>query len=346
MGTILNVFRNDAFSTVQMTTAVERNPYLPTGLGEMDLFEPNPIRTKAVAVEQRAGQLVILPVSARGTPPTERVTEKRQMRYFQCPRIAAGDTVMADEIQDVREFGSESVLMQMQAEVGRRLSGPTGSLANIEYTKERMRLGAIQGILRDADDTILFNWFNEFGITQQAEFVFNLLAQVPGSLRPICNTIVRDMKRAAKGAFLQSTRVMALCGDNFWDALTNHVDVTRTYLNWTAAATLRQGQAFDAMEYGGISWFNYRGSDDASTIAVASNKCRFFPQGAPGVFKEALAPAEFVPWVNTLGKGVYIIPVFDRDRGSWWRAEAYAYPLYLCTRPEVLMNGTMDSTAD
>ena len=39
-GTILNVFRGDAFTSVTLTEAVERNPYQPTGLGSLRLFEP------------------------------------------------------------------------------------------------------------------------------------------------------------------------------------------------------------------------------------------------------------------------------------------------------------------
>ncbi|HVE20649.1 MAG TPA: major capsid protein [Acidocella sp.] len=342
----LNVFRNDAFSTVQLTEGVERNPYNPTGIGELNLFDPFPIRTKAVAVEQRQGKLIVVPTSERGTPPTERTTEKRQARYFECPRIAHEDTVYADEIQDVREFGQESVLMQVQKEVARRLSGPTGLLASMEYTKERMRLGAIQGILRDADDTVLFNWFEEFGITPEPEVAFNLLAQQENTLRPMCNEIVRTIARKSQGAFTSQSRVMALCGDEFWDALTNHVDVTRTFYNWAAAAELRKGQAFEAMSFGGIDWFNYRGSDDASTISIATNKCRFFPAKAPGVFQRVLAPAEFVPWVNTLGKEQYVLPIFDRDRNSWWKNEVYSYPLFICNRPETLMSGTMDAVPD
>ncbi|MDE8344637.1 MAG: major capsid protein [Acidocella sp.] len=345
-GTILNVFRNDAFSSVQLTDGVERNPYNPVGLGEMKLFDPFPIRTKAAAIEQRAGKLIVVPTSNRGDPLTERTTEKRQARYFECPRIAHGDTIRADEVQDVREFGTESVMMQLQKEVARRLSGPTGLLASVEFTKERMRLGAIQGLVRDADDTVLFNWYQEFGITPQPEVAFNLLAQTVGSLRPLCNQIVRTIARASQGAFTPKSKVMALCGDAFWDALTNHTDVRTTYLNWAAAEELRKGNAFEAMRFGGIDWFNYRGSDDASTIAVATNGARFFPADAPGIFQEINAPAEFVPWVNTLGKPQYVIPVFDRDRGAWWRSEVYSYPLFICTRPETLMVGTMDATAD
>lgn len=118
----LDVFRQDPFTTMSMTTAVERNPFKPTGLGELNLFSDVPIRDKAAMVEERNGALVVVPTSPRGAPPTERQGEKRKARYFDVPRIALSDTLHADELQSVRAFGQESELVQVQAEVARRLS--------------------------------------------------------------------------------------------------------------------------------------------------------------------------------------------------------------------------------
>jgi hypothetical protein len=75
--------------------------------------------------------------------------------------------------------------MQVQAEVARRLAGPTGLIANVRYTWENMRLGAVQGLLVDADGSTLYNWFDEFGSSAPAEVDFNLAAGTANSLRPI-----------------------------------------------------------------------------------------------------------------------------------------------------------------
>ncbi|KAF1041305.1 MAG: hypothetical protein GAK35_03395 [Herbaspirillum frisingense] len=343
MSDILNIFQQDAFSAVALTDAVQRNPYQPTGLGELNIFDPNPIRTSALAVEERTGQLTLIPFSERGAEGTQRQTEKRKMRYFDVPRLMHDDTLYASELQNIREFGQDTVLMQVEAEVARRLSGPTGLLSSVEYTKEYLRLAAVQGMVLDPKDgSVLYNWFDEFGIPQANEVAFNLAAGTPNSLRPICNSITRSMARAAKGAFTSTTRVFALCGDSFYDLLTNHPDAIRTFVNWSDAVSLRdnsQGAAFDAFDFAGITWVNYRGSDDNSTIKIADDKVKFFPVGAPGIFREANAPGETVDWVNTPGKPVYVLPIFDTQRRMWWKMEAYAYPLFICTRPEVLLSG-------
>jgi hypothetical protein len=343
MADILDIFHGDPFTAIALTDAVQRNPFQPVGLGQLNIFDPNPIRTKALAVEERNGVLTLIPFSERGGEGTQRNTEKRKMRYFDVPRLMHDDTVYAEELQSIREFGQESVLMQIETEVARRMSGPTGLLASVEYTKEYLRLAAVQGmVLNPKDGSVLYNWFDEFGVTQAAETAFNLAAGTANSLRPICNAIVRVMARKAQGAFTPTTRVYALCGDVFYDQLVNHPDVIRTFVNWSDAKALRdnsQGAAFDAFDFAGITWVNYRGSDDNTTIKIADDKVKFFPVGAPGIFREANAPGETVDWVNTPGKPVYVLPIFDVQRRMWWKMEAYSYPLFICTRPEVLLSG-------
>jgi hypothetical protein len=342
-GEILDIFNQDPFKAIALTDAVQRNPYQPVGLGNLNIFEPNPIRTTALAVEERKGKLVLIPFSERGAEGTQRTSEKRTMRYFDVPRLMHDDTIYASEVQGIREFGTESVLMQIEAEVARRLSGPTGLLASVEYTKEYLRLAAVQGLMLDPKDgSVVKNWFDEFQITQAAEVAFSLSAQTVGSLRPIINnSVVRVMQRKAQGAFTPTTRIYGLCGDAFYDAFTNHIDVTKTFINWQEAKELRgsQGAAFDSFDFAGVTWMNYRGSDDNATIKVPDDKVKFFPVGAPGVFREAMAPGETVDWVNTPGKPVYVLPIFDVMRRMWWKMEAYSYPLFICTRPEVLLSG-------
>ncbi|WP_324699793.1 major capsid protein [Novosphingobium sp. RL4] len=83
----------------------------------------------------------------------------------------------------------------------------------------------------------------------------------------------------------------ALVGDAFYDALINHPQVRETYLNWSAAADLRGNISFGDFEYGGITWHNYQGTDDNSTVAVGVDNAIFFPVGAQDVFKKSMAPA-------------------------------------------------------
>jgi hypothetical protein len=59
------------------------------------------------------------------------------------------------------------------------------------------------------------------------------------------------------------------------------------------------GAPFGSFTYGNIMFVNYRGTDDNSTVAIGTDKCKFFPVNAPGAFMCAYSPAEFFPFVNT-----------------------------------------------
>lgn len=342
----MNIFTSDAFSMLMLTTALEKVPYKPAFLGTLGIFEPEPIRTTFLAVEERQGALTLIQTTPRGAPLTQRTTEKRKLRAFEVPRIGKEDTIYAHEIQNIREFGQESELMQVQTEVARRFAGPTGLRSQVEYTKEYMRLGAVQGLLLDADGSTLYDWFAQFGISVPADVHFNLAANVDGELQPKINGIKRLMARAAQGVFTESTEIHALTGDSFFDKLIKHTDVKETYKFWTAAADLRTGAkrgAFESFPFGGVMWHNYRGSDDNSTIKVPTTKAKFFPVGAPGIFKEGMAPGESFDFANQLGKPEYAMMIPDRDRNAWMKMELTSYPLYICTRPEVLQTGIEDA---
>jgi len=417
----MNVFQQDAFRTIELTTAIEKVPYKPDGLEKMGAFTDAPQRTEAMAVEERQGKLVLVPFSDRGAPGGQRTTERRKMRYFQVPRIRQEDTLYAREIAGIRAFGQETELMQVQKEVGRRMVGPTGLRSNLQYTQEFHKLAAIQGKLLDTDGSVKFDWFAEFGITPNPIVPFNLKANVAGGLRPLAANLKRNMIRKGQGAFLGTSRIVALCGDQFFDKLITHTDVEKTYANWEAAAALRQGLAFKDFEFAEITWLNYRGSDDTIAVDVAlsngqaaataagngaglangmtisgpnipagttvtglnpangnfnlssgnfagadghyvlnfgngingggdisipSNKARFFPVGAPGVFQRGLSPSDSFEFVNTLGKPEYANIIPDRDRNEWVKLELTSYPLHICTRPDMLFEGTMDALAD
>jgi hypothetical protein len=334
----LDIFKQDAFRLTSMLQAIRETDYLPGRLGSMGIFTPNPVRTETVAIEKLGETLALIQTSQRGAPLDQRKTEKRNIRDFRTVRIAEADRIMAAELANIRAFGTESELMQVQAEIARRLSGPAGLENKVELTLENMRLGAVQGIVLDADGSTIYNWFEEFDVTQPTELDFDLDNASPASgvVRKKCNEVVRAMMKAAKGVWTPGTRVHALCGDAFWDDLTAHAEVRQTYLNTQQASELRNGNAYETFNYGGITWENYRGTDDGTTVAINTDKAKFFPVNAPGAFLEVFSPGERFEHIGQLGERIYPMIVPDRDRDMWADIEVYSYPLHICTRPLML----------
>jgi len=122
-------------------------------------------------------------------------------------------------------------------------------------------------------------------------------------------------------------------------------EIRTTYLNWTAAAALREPTAFGTFPFAGVEFINYRGTDDNSTVAIAPDEAKFFPANAPGLFQVAWAPAEFMGDENRLGRPVTPLTLVDPSgRNAWARVEVYSYPLYICTHAQVLFRGRVSGT--
>ena len=333
----MDIFNNDAFSLVSMTEGVERLPTVPSFLGSLNLFASTGISTNIASIERVGQTLQLIPTTPRGTAPPMGLTDKRSLLNLLIPRIAKADQIFAAEIQGARAFGTDSdleTIVQKVAEKQGKL------LKELETTLEYHRLGAIQGILNDADGSPLYNYFTEFGISQPAEIDFDLDNAAPARgvlmalTKSVKRTIVRLLGMAGPGV-----RIIALCGDTFFDQLTSHSEVEKSYLNWAAAENLRVGSVFSTFRWGEIDWINYQGTDDNSTVAIAAGQVKFVVQGVPGLFRRFNGPGESMETVNTIGRDLYSILVRDLKRDQWVQPEVYAYPLHLCTRPELLLRG-------
>ncbi|TPW26027.1 major capsid protein [Pararhizobium mangrovi] len=333
----MDVFKSSAFSMISLTGAIQKVDYVPQMLGQMGIFEPMPVRTTKLFVDRRDGMLALIPSTPTGAPPVELEKDLRDAVALQTTRLAKGFTLYAEEIQNIRAFGSETEFMQVQAEYLRRMQRVR---TDMELTHEYHRLGALKGLLLDADgSTVIYDYFDAFDVTKPDPIDF-ALDTATTDVRKKCQDLTRSMARSSRGTFTPATTVHALAGDDFYDALISHPSVEKTYLNWSAATDLRDNKAFGAFTFGGVTFHNYRGTDDNETVAVDPDQAEFFPVGASGVFKKAMAPLEAMQYVNTPGQDVYAMNVMDRDRNFWTRGELYSNPLYFCQRPEVLRTGT------
>lgn len=336
----LDIFKQDAFSAVELTAFVSKQPFIPSLLRDMNLFVDKPVRTTTIWVELKDGKIALIPTSERGAPIFQSEKQKRRAVSLQTVRLAKADRITSSELQDIRAEGEAEELKEVQTEVTDRLDILSGDM---DLTHENLFLGAVQGILVDADgSTVIYNFFTEFSVSQSSEVDFDLDNGTPasGALLTLCMGIQRSMQRAGQGAFLPTTEIVGLVGDAFWDGLIAHTEVKGAYDNWVSAqAFSNDKKAFGEFYWGGIYWINYRGTDDNSTVAIGTDKVKFFPRGARGVFENALAPSESFEFVNKKGLPRYAMVVPDLLRNEYVDVEIKSYPLPYCTRPEMLLRG-------
>ena len=187
----MDAFRADAFSAVTLTAAVDKLGYVPQYLGTVPgLFNDTPVRTTAVWIEERSNAPALIQTTEPAAAPKVRGAEQRAARAFRTKTLGEGSRIMADELQGIRAFGSETEMKELMSEVARRQQLIKNDM---ELTKENWRLGVIQGKLLDAGGSLIYDWNAEFGQPQAAEANFDLLNATPASgvLRQQCNQVVR-----------------------------------------------------------------------------------------------------------------------------------------------------------
>lgn len=337
---MLDVFNSDAFSVVSLTDAINKMKHVPGRLGEMGLFNESGVSDTSVAIEEKSGQLVLVAPTARGGPGVTVDKSKRSMKKITVPHFEINDAVMAEEVQGVRAFGSETQVETVMGKVADRFN--LTHIPSHNATEEFSRVGAVTGIITYADGSTL-NLYSEFGVAQIATINFDLDNASPaeGALRKLCAGAIRTMSTELGGTPFSGAH--ALCGDNFFDDLMSHTEVRDTFKGWTEAQILRDGyvgpnkSVYGQFEFGGIVWENYRGIVDGTTF-VDTDSCHIFPVGVPSLFRTYHAPADYVETVNTLGLPRYA-KQYTMQNGKGVHLDTQMNSLNICTRPRVLLQG-------
>ncbi|WP_262027579.1 major capsid protein [Microvirga sp. Mcv34] len=331
---LLDIFNNRLFRGVSLSSAMQRIPYHPMMLGQMNLFNVQRRRTRQVAVKVTEGRVDLIPISPIGAAPKQLEKKPGKMRIFEAHRLAEGSTIYAEEVQGIINIGDETVrLASMQEEVvarGQRIRD------DMELTHEHMRLGAVFGKVMDADGTtVIDDWFENWGIEEPAPIDMGL--DDPNTdLRAKHQTLIDTMRRNSRGGWRPGARVHALAAPDYFDKLLGHPYTREAIKNSTRVLELLE-QNPETVDIFGVVYHRYFGSDTGE-LEVPAGQARFFPVGTDA-FEVNYAPAEFAPFVNQPGQDIYALTIPDRDRQAFVTVEGYCYPLYVCRRPEMLLRG-------
>ncbi len=338
----LDVFQQDAFGVIQLTDSINKLPFVPGRAGQLIDWNERGITTTAVMIEEVDGVLKLLNPTPRGGPGETKSKDKRRARSLLVPHYQHDDAINADEVQNVRAFGSETDVQSVMGLVSARQRDAVSLV--LDPTLEFQRLGALKGVILNADGSTLYDLFSEFGVTQETEIDFDLDNASPakGALRKACAAAVRKVADNLGG--VSYTGMHAFCGDAFFDDLLAHTEVIESYKGTPMAQVLREGyvypngnKVYGAFEFGGIVWENYRGKNGVDAM-VHTDKCHVFPMGVPGLFRTVYAPADYIETVNTVG-----LPRYSKQwvspNGKRIEMESQSNPLSYCTRPKVLLKG-------
>ncbi|MAC81483.1 MAG: major capsid protein E [Rhodobacteraceae bacterium] len=336
---MLDIFNDDAFGIADMTDAVNLIPNQWGRIGAMGLFRDRPIRTTMFQVEQKNGVLQIIQSSERGSRVPGARIGKRDLRPFSTHRFALTSNITADDVQNLRAFGSATELVQVMDIVAER---QVDLRSSIDITREYLRAGALQGQVKDADGTVLTNLFTEFGITQKVvDFVFGTgTTDLGAKVEEVTDHIRLNMLGDTM------TSVHALCSPTFWTKLMGHADFRERYKYFenTRGADPQRADVSGGFEWKGVVWEKYLANgpvpqEDGSVVNqsfIPEGDARFFPVGTQQTFRQYNAPADYIETVNTPGLPFYsMVDVKKRTV----EVEVQTQTIPLCVRPGTLVRG-------
>lgn len=335
---MLDVFNGEGFTVVSLTDAINKLKFVPGRIGQLGLFSETSVSTTTVLIEEKNNVLTLVSPTPRGGPGTTVDHGKRAMRSLNVPHFEINDSVMAESVQNLRSFGSETQVETVMKMIASQTAVHSQSL---EATQEYSRVGALKGIVTYADGSTL-DLFNAFGVTQLPEIGFDLAntAAADGTLRKRCAGVLRTVANALDG--VPFSGLYAVCGDNFFDDLIGHKEVRETFKNQAEASELRQGYingnglSYGAFTFGGILWENYRGAVNGTSF-VNTDKCHIAPM-TQGLFRTVFAPADYNETVNTMGQRLYARQ-YPMQNGKGHHLDVQMNALNYCTRPGALQQG-------
>ncbi|MEI2453063.1 major capsid protein [Lysobacter firmicutimachus] len=326
-----NPFHNPAFSVSALTAAINLLPNQYGRLDELNLFPIKPVRTRQVTIEERNGVLSLLQTQPVGSPGSVGKRGKRTLRAFNVPHIPHDDVVLPEEVVGVRAFGTETDLETVAGVMADHLQTMRNKHA---ITLEHLRMGALKGVILDADGSELANLFEIFKITPKT-FDFQL-SNKETDVRKKCLELKRYMSQSLQGERMSGIHV--LVSSEFFDALTSHPKVEKAYERWQEGAAMRDDMRAD-FRLAGVRFEEYTGEasgpDGEPRRFIAEGEGHAFPLGTLDTFATYVAPADFNETVNTLGQLLYSKQAPRKfDRGTDLHTQSN--PLPMCHRPALL----------
>jgi len=332
-------FNDPQFSVIAMTAALNDQPFVPGQIGGLRLFEEDGVSVTTVSVEEENGALNLIEPTPRGGPGVTVGDANRTKVPFEMDHFEINDAIYADEIQGVRQLGSDDALETIQSRIDAKQSRHARAMDN---TLEHYRIGAIKGLIVSKSGKVLHNLYDRFGIAVPAPVALGIGAgDVVGLDKLIKDNVVYAIEDVLDEGY---SGIHAMCGRDFHAYLWGQKTVRETFLNTAGASVLREGIP-DKFEYAGVIWERYRTGKKATTANgdvayIAADEARVVPLGVPDMFLTRFGPADYEETVNTIGLPRYARQ-YAMPNGKGRHLDAQMNVINICTRPAALRRLTV-----
>ena len=325
----LDIFNDDAFSLSQLTVAINDLPKTYNRIAEMGLFRERGITTTTASIERKGHLLSLVEARPRGAPGKPHTPERGKLIALKAIHLPQRTAVLADEVQNLRAFGSETDVQTVMTLLREKMAGMRRDL---DLTIEYQRMGALKGLVLDSDGTTeIYDMFEVFGLTKTTHAMTlgtagtDVLAKAIGARR--------KLEAKLGGAMFNGIRV--LCSPGFFDALTGHAAVKDAFARWNSGEFLRTDYHNSGFPFAGMFFEEYSGNV-AGVPFIPADKAYMVPLGVPDMFMTLYAPADYMDTVNTIGLPYYAKQErMGFDKGV--EVESQSNPIHINTRPDAVI---------
>lgn len=327
----LDIFNNDAFSVSNLTQLMIDIPIVPTQLGDEGLFVERGLTTTTMMIERMGSKLSLVPTAPRGGVGQTVGRDKRKLIPIAAVHLPQRDSIMADEVQNVRAEGTEAQVKSIQALVTRQ-----GAIMKqgLDLTLEHMRVGALKGQVVDANGVdVLWDLYSIFGITRQT-MGFNIgTSSSSVDLKQKCIDLKRAISKQMGGRSYRRVRVK--CSESWFDKFVGHDKMKAAWDSYQDGSFHRNDQSTSDFEFAGVVFQIYAGGigDD---LFIPDGRAYAYPEGVPNMFQTWYAPGDYMSTVNTMGVPYYMSQErMQHDKGV--ELESQSNPIMINTLPEAVI---------
>lgn len=315
------------------------------------IFQNQGVSQESIVFDKQINTTTLIPRTDRRNPQASRGKDRKVQTFsLALPYFEHKDYVTPQDIQGHRMAGTPDAPETVANVIATKLEDMR---YNADQTREYMKAQAIKGLVA-APDGVMYNMFDEFGITQ-TEINFEL---------DDANTIVRkktaELKRTIqKNAKAGSRvgRIEVMVSPQFFDKLVNHPNVREAFLYYAETNQRRDAvrgilQTFetwgvvDTFEYDGILFWSYdaifnvdSGEGDVTETALFNTDPTVeggytLVDGLRNTYRGYYGPENTLDGANSVGAEMYVRQYTD-PKGKFHEMELEMSSMYMLMKPQV-----------
>lgn len=303
---------------------IEDIPHAPSRIRDLGIFRTGSLLGTVAAYDVTAWGVDLVQTSNRSDDTTYVESDDRNMVDFRAVHLSKSAKITEEDFRDIRALGKA----QFEAAKGLLARKARKPVLDVRTTIEWHMLGAIRGLILNANGDVITDMFAKLGQTNRGTRYLDIANLADGEFNTICGEIVDTVADSLGG--LSFSSVHAFVNNATMRSIAN-LPECREAFRFQQSSQLRENKGYGTVfEYGGITFETYRGKVGGVDF-VSEGEIIAFPLGADN-FVQDFAPANRIGEEYQIGQPEFVIP-FEDPRGKFEEVEIQANPLTLNLRP-------------